>query len=253
MDTNANSKLVAAILADARNGTFTGIVTQKKGEVKGGVRYGDDTVHAVILTGFRYDKLVKRSLDALAVIDANDVMAKCVAHGFPVTLVDVEQARAELKDSFEKTLAGTNTSTTDAVFEPLLVGGEPVRGSRVYKCVKDKVDPTTNVPYECKCFDCTGDAKAPKDGTIYIQGLKIWQTVLVPAVNGPIPASKPRSMVTPAKDELRKRLPVARYVSFALPQGEDWLLSAGGTAALEATNKGFIATPEVIDLLQRAA
>ena len=42
----------------------------------------------------------------------------------PVTRADFDAARAELLDSFDKTLAGTNESTTDHVYEPLTVNGE---------------------------------------------------------------------------------------------------------------------------------
>ena len=40
--TNANSALLAALLADACVGTFTGLITKKVGKVVKGVRYDDD-------------------------------------------------------------------------------------------------------------------------------------------------------------------------------------------------------------------
>ena len=253
MNTNANSTVIAALLADARVGTFTGIISKLKGKVVGGVRYNDDKVHAVILTGFKYDRLVQRSLDALAGVDADDVVAKCVAKGFPVTLVDVEQARTELKESFEKTLAGTNESTSGHVFDPLEVGGAIVRGARVYKCVAGTLKEHTLEPRVCNCRNCTGDDKSPLPGTIYLTGLKIFSTVLEPAPNGKAPASKPRSMVTPAKDEIDRRLPRSKFVQYCLEPGTDFILNAGGTAAVEATKKGFVVNDSIMDVIARAA
>jgi hypothetical protein len=256
MITNANSAIIATLLADARVGTFTGIITTKRGVTRGKGAdkkvYGDDQVHAVIFTGFKYERLVQRSLEQLPCIDANEIVADAAKHGNVITVADVEMARTELMDSFIKTLAGTNESTTDHVYEALEVNGTKVVGGRVYKCVKGKSNPDTNQPYSCRCFDCTGDEKAPKDGTVYIQGLRIWSEILIPAVNGPVPEAK-SAPKTIAKDGLRYRLPVSKYVSYAIPKGEDWILRVGGTAAIEATKAGFVVTPEVIAVLDKAA
>lgn len=251
MITNANSPLVAALLADARVGTFTGIVTTKKGTVKGGVHYDNDTVHTVIFTGFRYDRLVVRSLDAMDAIDPNDVVAKAAKRGHTITTDDVAVARAELRESFTKSSTGDNTSTTDHVYEPLVVNGEVVRGGRVYKCVKGTMD-ENGEPRVCRCRNCTGDPKAPLPGTIYVQGLRVWSEVLVPAPNGkaPAPKSAPKTI---AKDTIRSMLPVSRYVSYALEPGTDFILRAGGTAAIEATKGGFVVTDDIMEAIGKAA
>lgn len=249
---NSNSDIMAVLLKDARVGTFTGLVTTKVGAVRGGVTYGNDQVHTVVFTGFRYNRLVQRSLDALQGMTNTDILAKASAKGKTLDAPSVAAARDELVASFKATLAETNTSTTDHVYEPLTWDGEPVRGGRVYKCVIGKVNPETGKPYECHCRDCTGDPKAPKSGTIYIQGLRVWNEVLVPAPNGPIPAPK-SSPKTVAKDFIRSCLPISKYVSYRLEPGTDFLLRVGGTAAVEATKKGFLVTEDLMQAIDRAA
>lgn len=228
--TNSLSPVLAANLASARKGTFTSLIIRKEGETRGPqgskVKYGDDLVHVVIITGFRYERLVAKSRDALAAMTDAEIDA-LVNKGYtgwqgrgakavscPVTRADFDAARAELLDSFDKTLTGTNESTTDHVYEPLVVNGETVRGCRVYT---GNPDPTLN---------------AATPGTVYLQGLKIGERVLDAAPNGPVPASQSNPK-TVAKNVLRSRLPVARYVSYKLDTSVPgaWLLSAGGTAA----------------------
>lgn len=255
MNTNAKSVVTAALLADARVGTFTGIVTKKKGVTRGKGAdkkvFGDDTVHAVIFTGFKYDKLVARSLAMLPTIDAATLVADGAKHGKVFTVADVEEARAELTESFTKTLAGTNESTTDHVYEPLVVDGVEVRGGRVYKCVAGTTDENGDAR-DCHCRNCTGDEKAPLPGTIYLQGLRVFSKVLVEAKNGPAPESN-SAPKTLAKDALRYNLPVSKYVSYALEKGGDWILAAGGTAVLQATKAGFVVNDDVEEVLKKAA
>jgi len=234
--TNSISPVLAANLASARKGTFTSLIIRKEGEERGAAGnktvYGDDLVQVVIITGFRYENLVARSRDMLAAMTDAEVDA-LVARGYtgwqgrgakavevPVTRADFDAARAELTDSFDKTLAGTNESTTDHVYEPLVVNGETVRGSRVY---------TGNPNGQ--------DAATP--GTVYLQGLKIGERVLDAAPNGPVPASQSAAK-TVAKNVLRSRLPVARYVSYKLDTSTPgaWLLSAGGAAVAACDTNG---------------
>ena len=58
VSSNALSLANAAALAGANKGTFTSLLTTKQGSKVGGLVYGDDTVLTVIVTGFRYDRLV---------------------------------------------------------------------------------------------------------------------------------------------------------------------------------------------------
>lgn len=242
-NTNANSALIATVLASAKVGTFTGLIITKKGTQRGPkgakVTYGDDTVHTVVYTGFKYENLVKKSLGLLDGITDQDIVDEAVAKGLDgIDLATVAQARAELVASFERTLdpAQESTSSTEHVYEPLLVEGEPVRGGRVYLC---------NAPdLPCKCRNCTGNPKAPLPGTIYLQGLKVWSKVLTPAANGHWKTESAPKKV--AKDLLLHRLPVSKYRSFALEPNGPWMLRAGGTAAIEATERGFMVTDDLL-------
>jgi hypothetical protein len=255
MSTNANSALISALLADAKVGTFTGLVTKKVGTERGPkgakVRYGDDEVHVCVFTGFKYVGLCERSLVALAGIDDAKILDEIIASDIKawegrgknatevaVRLADVKAAREELVESLSKSIAGTNESTTDDVFEPLVVDGKTVRGARVY---------TGQTEAAAK----RGDKPAAKTGTIYLQGLQISSRVITPAPNGPKPESKSGAK-TVAKNLLRRRLPVSRYVSYKLEPGSDFLLRSGGTAEVEAEKAGIHFTPEMRDAIKRS-
>lgn len=245
MVTNASSAALAAHLASAKLGSFVGLVIKKQGTERGRgaakMTYGDDTVHTVIVTGFRYDRLVERSLDKLVGMNPADVVAAGLVDGDgnAVTMADVQTAMADLATSLNASATDTNSSTTDHVYDPLVVDGQVVRGCRVYKCVAG--DPA----HDCKCRDCTGDAKAPKAGTIYLQGLAVGSKVIVPAANGPVPASKSRADVV-AKNWIRARLPIGRYVSYRLEAGEPWMLAAGGVAAAASDTAGITLRTDMV-------
>ena len=251
---NATSINTAVALAAANKGTFTSLVITKQGTLVGGVLYGDDTVCTVIVSGFRYERLVQRSLDKLNGLTADDLAVTInnlsgmdgrgkAALARPVTVADAEAARDELAASFAATLAGTNESTTDHVYDPLVVDGERVRGSKVYKCVAG--DPE----HDCRCRNCTGDARAPVPGQINLSGLAIGTVVLTPAVNGPAPAPKSGAK-TVAKDALRRLLPISRYVSYRLdPTDNGWILKAGGSAARQAKSAGVAVKDSAMEAL----
>ena len=263
--TNAHSLLAAQHLDGAGCG-FYGLIQQKKGQIRGSgaakQRYGDDTVHAVFVGGISYDNAVRASADELAAMRANGELARLAAKGYDawdgrgknavqvkVTLADFEAAADELADSFAKSLAGTSTSTTSHVYEPLKVlrsdgTVEKVRGARVYKCVAK--DPN----HECKCRMClaergTPDDRAPVDGQINILGIRIGQKVLVPAPNGPIPAAKSGAK-TVAKDVLRSRLKIGKIVSWVLEPNGEYILRAGGDAAGAAGRDGVTIDPAAL-------
>lgn len=275
MNTNASNTALVFTLADARKGTFTGLVVRKKGKVvggKNGVRFGDDLVHVTLVTGFRYGSLVERSADRLdAMTDADldalvaegrtgfvrlwkksakvaDLRATCASMGLAdtgakkdlvarldavapggmiertLTRADFDAARASLRADLQGSIDGTAVDVNEHVYEPLVADGETVRGCRVYVG-------NPNGP----------DASAP--GTVYLQGLKVGETVLEAAENGPIPASKskPESV---AKRLLRSRLPIGRYVSYRLAPDSGFILRAGGAAAAAADKDGVkAATP----------
>ena len=231
---NATNITLAENIASARKGaTFTGLIVRKRGTDRGPkgakVTYGDDLVHALVVTGFSYENLVRRSLDELANLTVADILTEATDKGRTcwdgrgknaverdLNTADVAVALQELRDSFDKTLNGTNTSTTDHVFDTLEVDGEKVSGGRVYVGGGDATDP-----------------KTPVAGTIYLQGLKIASKVIEEAENGKAPASKSGGK-TVAKNLIRRRLPVGRYVSYRLQPGQDYILRVGGAAAVAA-------------------
>ena len=232
--TNANvsSADIAADLAAAKCGTFTGLIIRKVGEERGGIRYGDDLVHTVIVTGFRYIKLKERDLAKLTAVTSTDLDA-LVAKNYTgydgrgakateraLTRTDYEDALKELIESCDRTINGTNVATTDGVYEPLEVNGQIVRGCRVY----------TGNP---------GGVDAAPIGTIYLQGLAIGTKILDAAPNGQAPASK-SGCKTIAKGVLTKfaALPSRRYVSYKLQVGTEFILAAGGQAAIAADAAG---------------
>ena len=278
MPTNANSHILASILGDARKGTFTSLIQRKQGAERGRgpnrKRFGDDLVHTVFITGFDYHNLIRRSLAALpSDAELADFLADAKTQGTrgwagrgksagrrTLIAADFHAARNELKASYERTLdpAAGSAATTKHVFDPLKIGDETVRGCRVYQCTADA--DTADILSEddstrragCQCRNCTGNAKAPLPGTIYLQGLKIWSKVLEPAPNGPLPASK-SSTKTVAKKLIQKTLPNYWYVSYRLEPGTDFLLKAGGTAEVQATEAGFQATAELLAVLDKVA
>jgi hypothetical protein len=242
---NAKVKKIAEALEAGRKGTFTGLVVRKRGVTRGRgehkVVYGDDLVHVLVVTGFRYRSLCERSLDELATLDLVSLANAKVASGLtgfvgrgkkavevPVTLADFEVARDELVDSLSRSRDGENKATHSHAFEPLVVEGVRVRGGRVYSCCKNDPD------HECHCRECTGDPRAPLAGTIYLQGLKIGES-LVESAEKPIPPTR-SSAKTVAKNVLKKLLPVSRYVSYSLEPGSEFRLAVGGAAVVEASD-----------------
>jgi len=231
--TNASNTALASNLSGLPLGRFVGLITQKKGKTcgRGAAKalYGDDIVHVVLFTGFRYPRLVERSRAKALAIGAKGLLAECERQGktgksgAPITIADCTKALDDFVASCDRTLGGQSTSTTDHVYDPLVVDGETVRGCRVYVGGGDPNDP-----------------KAPVPGTIYLQGLKIGQKVLTPAPNGPIPASDSRGDVV-AKTVLRYMTPLGRYVSYALEPGSGFIMKAGGTAVDEASKAGVTA------------
>jgi|TARA_R110000824_G_scaffold373638_1_gene564022 hypothetical protein len=263
---NAHSIFTAGSLADAKPG-FYGLIIRKTGVTRGPkgakVTYGNDLVHTLFVGGISYIRLVKRSRDELAAMTPADMVA-LEAKGYDcwtgrgknatqttVTAADFIAARDAMLASFDDTISGTNSATTDHVYEPLKVlkndgTVETVRGARVYKCVK--ADPN----HECKCRMCLAEAgtpnnRAPVDGQINILGIKVGSTVLDAGL--PIPASKSGASAV-AKRVLKSRLPIKRLVSYRLEQNGDWILRAGGEAAAAAGTDGVTCDEAAIKVVE---
>jgi hypothetical protein len=251
--TNASnsSASLAASLASSRRGSFAGIVTTLGGSERGGVRYGDALVHDVVITGFSYTKLKQRDLKILSGLTDQDLQAVLAAKSptawdrpraknaqqVPVTLADMKAALAEMIDSAQKSIAGTNTATTDDVYEPLVVDGELVQGARVYT---GHADPTKDA--------------APK-GTIYLQGLRVGRKVLAQPQNGWGPDTKSEAK-TVAKGLITSefKLPSRRYVSYKMETANAgaWVLAVGGGAAVAADQAGVTLDPNLVEDVREA-
>ena len=156
MATNANSALISALLKDANVGTFTGIVTTKKGVERGPkgskVRYGDDTVHACIFTGFKYVPLCQRSLDALTDISDADVLAAINAKGAKVCTW-----RSDISSTRCATAATGSRRTTERASSirssrPNRLGRGPVR-LRLRSVVANESDPRSRRKSACLVLD----------------------------------------------------------------------------------------------------
>lgn len=246
METNTNNgnegnEIIKGYLKGQGTLQVTSLVYRKKGVQRGSAgkkqTYGDEKVAVTIITGFNYKHVVEKSLEKLPQIRAQEIIDAARSAGIKdkdgneIGFPDIQEALLELWDSFKKTLVDQNTSTTDQVFEPLEVEGQKVPGCRVYTGPGDPNDP-----------------KAPVQGTIYLSGLKIKETVLEEAPN-PLPETKSKGKSI-AKRLVRASLPVGRYVSYILDPGSDFDLRVGSGAGITASDGTVVNLgQEVADLL----
>ena len=288
--TNANLPALAETIATARKG-FTGLIIKKTGVTRGGkknpVVYGDDTVHAVVITGFKYPALVGRSMvkaEALTDADLVAVVARGL-HGWE-RVWKKSDTLPGLKASCEALGLDDTGKKADLVarLEAAVPGGMrqvPVTRADVdaalvevkadlQRFIDGETEPTNAHVFEplmvegekvrgCRVYvgptDDTQEPAAPK-GTVYLQGLMIGQKVLTPAANGPVPESK-SAPTQVAKKALRNLLPVGRYVSYKLEPAVDgvhnWILNVGGVAAQAAVNDGVVVTDRATQQVIEAA
>ncbi len=142
-------------------------------------RRGNSRVAWSLICGFSYLALCERSLDVARTIDTSELECKTV------DAQTAALAHSEVCASLVKSIAGENTSTTDDAFEPLIVAGEIVQGSRVHV----------------------------ESGLVYLQALRIHERTIDDAEPLLLTKSAPKTI---AKARLRKRLPIGRYVSMRL-------------------------------------
>jgi hypothetical protein len=249
MTTNANSSTLAALISDStRCARFVSVVTTLKGverlapgEKRGGlkVRMGNDTVRDTFVAGANYGTLKAKDAEILDALTGADLDAM-VADGHTawsgrgknatqvaVTRADFDLALAEMIDSTAKTLAGTNTSTTDHVYESLEVDGAKVRGYRVY------VGPTD-----------PNATPASTPGTIYVQGLRVGRKVIEAAQYArPVSKSSAKSV---AKRIITRLLPSRRYVSYCMEPGTDFILNLGSDAVSASDAAGITVDPTAV-------
>lgn len=269
--TNANLPALAETLSSARKG-FTGLIVKKAGVVRGGknnpVVYGDDTVHAVIVTGFKYPSLVERSLaraEALSEADLDAVVARGLMGWERVwkksaKVGDLRAVCAELgldDSGIKKDLVARLEVAVPGGMRQVAVSRADVDQALVdvkadlQRFIDGDTEPSNAHVFEPLVVEGQkvrgarvyvgpseeGVEPAAEVGTVYLQGLIIGSKVLSPAANGPAPKSK-SGAVQVAKKAIRGMLPVSRYVSYKLEKGGDWILNIGGVAAQAADRDG---------------
>ena len=259
--TNAKSSTLAAAIAGSRSAqcaSIMSVVTPLKGvtrlapgEKRGGkkVQMGNDVVRDTFVAGRSYRNLKRKDAPILADLAANpDRLDAMVAEGHmawsgrgakavqvAVTRADFDAALADMIASTDKSIAGTNSSTTDHVYEPLLVDGKALKGYRVYVGPAD---------------DSIKPASTP--GTIYVQGLRVGRKV-IQAAQYARPVSKSGGK-TVAKRIITRLLPSRRYVSYCLEAGSDFVLNLGAEAVTASDDAGITVDPTVVaDILSDVA
>lgn len=252
--TNAlDTKVASALseLGDLDQGTLVSLTVQKKGLERGkkGDRkvYNDDLVQVLIWSGFSYEALAGRTLKKLRKVQDNPVLIKELAqevinlHGCnEITFADVTLAIQETENWLTGVLTnaaeGSSQEGTrdEEVFYPLIVDGIKIPGCKIYQGVGDPSKP-----------------RAPKPGTVYVDGVKLGERVITPAPNGHWKTkSKPKTL---AKKLLRKRLPIDLYVRYACEPERLHEILVGATAGEVAKANGIHVDPDAIRSLFKIA
>jgi hypothetical protein len=249
MNTNSTHGMAASTLSEIGSldqGTLVFLTVQKKGQQRGkkGSKkvYGDDEVSVLVWSGFSYEALVNRSIKKLEAMEGvyTTVLEAAEKKDPFVTLEHVCDAVAETRTSLHRTVSEPSGRVEDdadekaPVFESLEVDGVKVRGSKVYVGEGNPDDP-----------------RAPKPGTIYVDGVKLGEVVVTPAVNGRWETNKKPKTV--AKDVLRRMLPSGLYVRYALEPARVKAIKVGSEASAAAIEAGIAINPESIRSLFKIA
>jgi hypothetical protein len=249
--TNTTDSKTAAALAEISGvgqGTLVSYRGQKKGVTRGKkhakVVYGDDEVHVLIWTGFSYESFIERSLKKLLELEdqgnlITTLLTEVQSTGVGAVVHDICAAIQETKESFKRALdpesvPPSNRLDSQDVFEPLVVDGVKVPGSKVYTGKGDDTNP-----------------RAPKPGTVYIDGVKLGEKILLPATNGHWQTKSKAKTV--AKNILRRKLPAGLYVRYALEPERVQALLVGDAAADAAKADGVPVNPSAIKSLFKIA
>ena len=222
-----------------------GVTRGKRGEDK--VIYGDDLVQVLLWSGFSYKALVERSFKKLHEYwGRGDLVTRLIAAAKvedrdDVTVQDAATAIQELEDSFLRVIRSPDKDDTDppdgefeSVWEPLEVGGERIRGAKVYVGAGNP-----------------DDHRAPVPGTVYMDGVKLGEKILAPAPNGAWASrQKPKSV---AKEILRSWLPVGLYARYSLEKENRLTVKVGAEASAMAKTAKVPIDPEAIRSLFKVA
>ena len=227
MTTNAaNTRTAAALFNACENGNLKGrffsLVRTNAGQLRGRapnkIRVNDTTVQYVGITGFNYAALCERSRAQLAVLVSDpDFVDSLVTP--TVDRNTVLEAIAAVDESLAKSAAGVNESTSADAYEPLVVDGTSIPGSKVYTGTTDAKG---------------NDTSERKSNGRLVVGSK----VLEEAEHTHFPNSRP---LTVAKKAIRRLLPIGRFRTFPLRasgEGATWRLRIGNEAVLHANENG---------------
>lgn len=249
MSTNTTHGMAATTLAEIGaldQGTLVMLDIQKKGVERGKgsdkLVYDDDRVRVLVWSGFSYEALVQRTIKKLESFEGihAEVLKEAEAIDPLVTMDDVCFAIQEFRSSLHRVVAEPSGRVPDqvdekeSVWEPLIVDGIKVRGSNVYRGEARPDDP-----------------RAPKPGTIYVDGVKLGEVVISPAPNGHWKTAQKSKTV--AKDTLRRMLPVGLYVRYALEPERVLAIKVGKEASAAAIAAGIPIHPESIRQLFKIA
>lgn len=225
---------VADHIARMRPGRFTGLVIRKKGVVRRGLRYGDDLVHDVLITGFSYRRLLERSIEAIPAL-CRDVprllrRAERLRSREPVTTEHVELALDAVLWSLHASLRRQGNPRSSRHWRPLCVRGRAVPGVVIY------------------VGEASPERRGPVRGGLYLAGLRVNRKVLHGAPNGapPPPLSKPESV---ARRVIEEELPLGSYARYALDPRRPFVLRLGGLAAIGVDRHGDVVRGEALDRL----
>lgn len=239
IDSRISSALTAAGVTNFNQGTLAFLTVKKKGVTRGGLTYDDDVVQVLIWTGFSYWNLGERSLVKYHNMLPEKLISKVHAAveaetGRKIPFNDVCEAVQEMGASLNG-FSGKPSSLEDdedqpmdwpSNWEPLELQGQRVRGAKVY----------------------IGPRKGNMNpGQVYLQGMKVAEKVLEPAVNGhwtPKPNNK-----TAAKNLLKSWLPLGHYCQYILDPIRVSSLKVGRDATKAAKDAGLEIDPEKIRTL----
>ena len=249
-----NEPKLAATLAElggSDQGTLVFLELRKKGVVRGKgddkVVYGDDLVQVLLWAGFSYKALVERSYKKLHEYwGRGDFVTRLIgaakAEGREdVTVQDATMAIQEIESAFLRVIRAPDKDGTEppegefeSVWEPLEVGGVRIRGAKVYKGAGNPED-----------------HRAPVPGTVYMDGVKLGEKILVEAPNGTWSAKqKPKTVV---KEIIRAWLPVGLYARYSLEIGNRLTVKVAAEASHAAKLAKVPVDPESIRLLFKVA
>lgn len=244
----AHQAELVALLAEIDDETLVSVVVRKKGVERGAgadkTVYGDDLTHVLLWTGWDYRKLCLISQAYLRKLDKQgqtltNLIRQARRDGHAdVTLAEAAVAVQEIRESLWRSLSegsGPPSGTGASNYVPVTVAGRRVPGCKMYNG-PDRRDK---------------DPRAPEPNTIYVCGLKLGESVLEAAPNGDwTPKSAPKTI---AKDYMRRRLPIGRYVEYALPPSGGHVLSVGYRAVEAAREDGVHVDPGAIMALFKLA